>query len=105
MLRAATVDARTLDAVFNEAVDPASATDPSHYRLAGVGPAGAVVSVRSPAVVRLTFGQDFAGANTLEVRQLADLYGNVSAGPLTASFGGCRWHRGRRAAYHRDYGR
>ena len=89
LLRAAVVDARTVDVVFNEAVDPAAATDPGHYRLAaGVGPATAVVSALNPAVVRLTFGQDFASANTLEINNLPDLYGNVAAGPLTASFGG-----------------
>ena len=88
LTRVAVVDARTVDIVFNEAVDPAAA-DPSHYRLAGgVGPATAVVSTRNPAVVRLTFGQDFASTNTLEIRNLPDLYGNVAAGPLLASFGG-----------------
>ncbi|MGI4739347.1 MAG: lamin tail domain-containing protein [Janthinobacterium lividum] len=87
LLRVATVDARTLDVVFNEAVAPAA--DLSHYRLAtGVGPTTATVSARNPAVVQLTFSQDFASTNTLEVRQLADLYGNEAAGPLTASFGG-----------------
>jgi hypothetical protein len=87
--RAAAVDARTLDVVFNEAVDPAAAGQPARYRLAsGVVPATATVSALNPAVVRLGFGQDFGATNTLEVRQLADLYGNVAAGPLTASFGG-----------------
>ena len=89
LLRATAVDSRTLDVVFNEAVGAASATDAGHYRLAGgVGPATAAVSALNPAVVRLTFAQDFANANVLEVRQLADLYGNVAAGPLTAAFGG-----------------
>jgi hypothetical protein len=89
LARVAAVDARTLDVAFTEAVDPASATDPSHYRLAaGAGPTAAVVSTQNPAVVRLTFGSDLGASNTLEVRQLADLYGNVAAGPLTASFGG-----------------
>jgi len=89
LLRATAVDSRTLDVVFNEAVGAASATDPGHYRLAaGVGPATAAVSTLNPAVVRLTFTQDFASNNVLEVRQLADLYGNVAAGPLTAAFGG-----------------
>jgi len=88
LLRVATVDARTLDVVFSEAVAPAAA-DLSHYRLAtGVGPATATVSARNPAVVRLKFNQDFASANSLEIQQLADLYGNVAAGPLTVSFGG-----------------
>jgi hypothetical protein len=89
LVRAAALDARTVDVVFNEAVAPASAADPSHYRLAtGAGPTAATVSALSPAVVRLVFGQDFGVTNTLEVRQLADLYGNVAAGPLTATFGG-----------------
>jgi hypothetical protein len=89
LLRAAAVDARTLDVVFNEAVSPAAATQPAHYRLAsGAGPATAVIAARNPAAVRLTFAQDFGGSNVLEVRQLADLYGNVAAGPLTAAFGG-----------------
>ncbi|TDN39741.1 lamin tail domain-containing protein [Hymenobacter sp. UV11] len=89
LLRATAVDSRTLDVVFNEAVGAASATDPGRYRLAtGVGPATATVSALNPAVVRLTFAQDFANVNTLEVRQLADLYGNVAVGPLTAAFGG-----------------
>jgi hypothetical protein len=88
LLRVATVDARTLDVVFSEAVAPAAA-DLSHYRLAtGVGPATATVSARNPAVVRLTFSQDFASANSLEIRNLSDLYGNEAAGPLTANFGG-----------------
>ena len=89
LLRATAVDARTLDVVFNEAVGAASATDPGRYRLAtGVGPATATISALNPAVVRLTFTQDFTSTNVLEVRQLADLYGNVAAGPLTAAFGG-----------------
>jgi hypothetical protein len=87
--RAVAVDARTLDVVFNEAVDPATAAQPARYRLAtGAVPATATVSTISPAVVRLAFNQDFGAVNTLEVRQLADLYGNVAAGPLTAAFGG-----------------
>jgi hypothetical protein len=89
LLRAAALDARTVDAVFNEAVDPATAADPSRYRLAGgAAPATATVSALNPAVVRLVFSQDLGATNTLEVRQLADLYGNVAAGPLTAAFGG-----------------
>ncbi|RZK46452.1 MAG: lamin tail domain-containing protein, partial [Hymenobacter sp.] len=89
LVRAAPLDARTVDVVFNEAVDPTTAAQPARYRLAtGAIPSTAVVSALNPAVVRLTFGQDFASRNTLEVRQLADLYGNVAAGPLTATFGG-----------------
>ncbi|GAB3635609.1 lamin tail domain-containing protein [Hymenobacter arcticus] len=87
--RAVALDARTVDVVFNEAVDPATAAQPGHYRLAtGGGPVSAIPSALNPAVVRLTFGSDLAASSTLEARQIADLYGNVSAGPLTATFGG-----------------
>jgi hypothetical protein len=89
LLRAVAADARTLDVVFNEAVAPATAALPARYRLAtGAVPVSAQLSPLNPAVVRLVFGQDFAASNTLEVRQVADLYGNVAAGPLTATFGG-----------------
>jgi hypothetical protein len=89
LARVAVLDARTVDVIFNEAVEPATATQPARYRLAtGAVPATAQVSALNPAVVRLTFGQDFTSSNTLEVRQLADLYGNVATGPLTAAFGG-----------------
>jgi len=89
LLRAVAADARTLDVVFNEAVNPATATLPARYRLAtGVVPISAQISALNPAVVRLVFSQDLAATNILEVRQLADLYGNVAAGPLTAAFGG-----------------
>ena len=89
LLRAVPADARTLDVVFNEAVALPTATQPARYQLAtGLKPILAQVSAVNPAVVRLTFGQDFLSTNTLEVRQLADLFGNVAAGPLTAAFGG-----------------
>ena len=89
LTRAAPVDARTVDAVFNEAVDPATAAQPGRYRLAtGAAPTAATVSALNPAVVRLTFGADFLATNTLEAKEIADLYGNVAAGPLTAAFGG-----------------
>ena len=86
LTRALTVDARRLDLVFNEAMDPASATALANYRLqGGVAPTTAQVSPTNPAVVRLTFGSDYASPNTLEARNVADLYGNVAAGPLTAT--------------------
>ncbi|RZK47237.1 MAG: hypothetical protein EOO59_18100 [Hymenobacter sp.] len=89
LTRAAAVDARTVDLVFNEVVDPATAAQVARYRLStGVVPVSAQISTINPAVVRLSFGQDFLAANTIEARQIADLYGNTAAGPLTASFGG-----------------
>ncbi|MGI4820719.1 MAG: hypothetical protein ACRYFV_05850 [Janthinobacterium lividum] len=89
LVRTAVLDARTVDVVFNEAVDLTTATRPACYQLAtGAVPASAQVSALNPAVVRLTFGQDFQATNTLAVRQLADLYGNVATGPLTATFSG-----------------
>jgi hypothetical protein len=89
LVRTAVLDARTVDVTFNEAVDLTTATRPACYQLAaGAVPVSAQVSALNPAVVRLTFGQDFQATNTLAVRQLADLYGNVAAGPLTATFSG-----------------
>ncbi|MGI4865900.1 MAG: lamin tail domain-containing protein [Janthinobacterium lividum] len=89
LTRAAAVDARIVDLVFNEAVDPNTAAQPTRYRLStGVVPTAAQVSAVNPAVVRLTFGQDFLASNTIEARQIADLYGNTAAGPLLATFGG-----------------
>jgi hypothetical protein len=89
LVRATALDARTVEVVFNEAIDGATATRTTCYQLAtGAVPASAQVSALNPAVVRLTFGQDLQAANTLTVRQLADLYGNVAAGPLTAAFSG-----------------
>ena len=37
-------------------------------------------------MVRLTFAADFPAQSMLEARNIADLYGNVAAGPLTAAF-------------------
>lgn len=89
LLRGVPADSRLLDVAFNEAVDPTSATLLANYRLqSGAVPTAARVLANNPAVVRLTFGTDFGTANVLEVRNVADLYGNVAAGPLTTSFAG-----------------
>lgn len=84
LLRAAPLDARRLDAVFNEAVGPVSAAS---YRLQnGAVPVSAELAANNPAVVRLTFGTDLPAAGVLEARQAADLFGNVAPGPLTAAY-------------------
>jgi hypothetical protein len=90
LLRAQPVDPRLVDVVFNEAMDPATATNPANYRLqSGAVPTAArFYSPATTQAVRLTFGADFATSNVLEVRNVADLYGNVAAGPLTAAFAG-----------------
>ena len=89
LARAVPVDSRQLNVVFNEAVDPSSAGQFGNYRLqSGAQPISVQVSPTNPAVVRLSFGTDFGPANLLEVRDIADLYGNVAAGPLTAAFAG-----------------
>ena len=89
LARAVPIDSRQLNVVFNEAVDAASAANAANYRLqSGATPVSAQVSASNPAVVRLTFGTDFATTNLLEARNIADLYGNVAAGPLTAAFAG-----------------
>ena len=89
LLRATARDARTVDVVFNEALNAAVAAQPVRYQLAsGAVPLAAQPAALNPAVVRLTFGQDLGASNVLQVRGVADPYGNVAAGPLTASFGG-----------------
>ena len=85
--RAVPVDARQVDVLFNEPVTAASAGLAANYRLqSGAVPIAAQVSASNPAGVRLTFGTDFAPQSVLEARSIADLYGNVAAGPLTAAF-------------------
>jgi hypothetical protein len=87
LARAVPVDARQVDVVFNEGVAAPSATLASNYRLqSGAVPVSATLSATNPAVVRLAFAADFAAQSVLEVRNVADLYGNVAAGPLTAAF-------------------
>ena len=89
LLRATPLDARRVEAVFNEAVDPASGARPASYRLrGGAAPVAAEILASNPAAVRLTFGADLPAANALEARQVADLFGNVAAGPLAAAFAG-----------------
>jgi len=89
LLRAVPLDSRQVNVAFNETVDPASATALANYRLqSGAVPTAAQVLSNNPAVVRLTFAADFATANVVEVRNMADLFGNVAAGPLTAAFAG-----------------
>ena len=46
----------------------------------------AQLSATNPAVVRLAFAADFPAQSAVEVRNVADIYGNVAAGPLTAAF-------------------
>ena len=83
---ATVVGARTLDATFNEAV--AATQNAASYQLPG-GPAviDAQRDAANPALVHLTLAADLPpGPGTLEARDVADLYGNVAAGPLTAPF-------------------
>jgi hypothetical protein len=87
LARAVPFDARQVDVVFNEGVATASAGLAANYRLqSGAVPVSAQVSTTNPAVVRLVFAADFPAQSVLEARNIADLYGNVAAGPLTAPF-------------------
>ncbi|AWM33683.1 lamin tail domain-containing protein [Hymenobacter nivis] len=89
LLRAAPLDTRRVEVVFNEAVDPATGALAASYRLrGGAAPVAAEILAHNPAVVRLTFGADLPAANVLEVLQMADLFGNAAPGPLAASFAG-----------------
>ena len=89
LLRAVPLDSRQVNVAFNETVAPASATTLANYRLqSGAVPTAAQVLSNNPAVVRLTFAADFATGNAVEIRNMADLFGNVAMGPLTAAFAG-----------------
>ena len=85
LLSARLTATRQLDATFSEAVaDPPSA---AAYRLGNVGISAARRDAPDPAVVHLTLAADAPlGNNMLEARQIADVFGNVAVGPLTAGF-------------------
>ncbi|MFD2719521.1 lamin tail domain-containing protein [Hymenobacter monticola] len=78
--------ANQLDVLFNEPV--AASTAATNFRLGnGVSPITAVRSATDAGLFRLTFAAALpTGANTLEARNVADLYGNVATGPLTLGF-------------------
>ncbi|MCC3157847.1 lamin tail domain-containing protein [Hymenobacter sp. 15J16-1T3B] len=76
----------TLDVLFNE---PVAANIPaSAFRLSsGATASSAARDAQDPGLVHLTFAGTFPlGPNTLEARNVVDLYGNVATGPLTAPF-------------------
>ena len=86
LLRASSLSARQVDVTFNEAV--AATQIVSSYQLNTGAPAvlSAVRDATDPGLVHLTLAADLAaGLNTLTVRSVADLYGNLAAGPLTAA--------------------
>ncbi|WP_345074016.1 lamin tail domain-containing protein [Hymenobacter fastidiosus] len=86
LVRASASAARQVDVTFNEAV--AAAQVASGYQLNAGAPAvlSAVRDATDLSVVHLTLANDLAaGTNTLTVRNVADLYGNVAAGPLTTT--------------------
>ncbi|UOQ78609.1 lamin tail domain-containing protein [Hymenobacter sp. 5516J-16] len=89
LLTQATVTAaRQLDITFNEAV--ATSQVAASYRLLGSGTPAVTAATRDaadPTLVHLTLAADVPlGAHTVEVRAVADAFGNVAAGPLTATF-------------------
>ncbi|RPD49800.1 hypothetical protein DNI29_03110 [Hymenobacter sediminis] len=88
LLRAAAPSARQLDLTFNEAVAPTQAA--GSYRLGGNGGPAITAALRDatdPALVHFTLAADLPlGSITVEARNVADVFGNVAAGPLTANF-------------------
>ncbi|KAA9331622.1 hypothetical protein F0P96_15430 [Hymenobacter busanensis] len=86
LVQALTASTTQLDVQFNEPV--AATVVAGSFRLAsGATATAATRDATDPALVHVSFGSSFpAGTSTLEVRNLSDLYGNVAAGPLTASF-------------------
>ncbi|UOR05258.1 lamin tail domain-containing protein [Hymenobacter aerilatus] len=87
-MKAAATAIRQFDVMFNEPVAPGIGA--TSFRLVGAG-APAILSaerdVTDPVVVHLTCAANLPlGSNTVEVRQVADLYGNAAVGPLTVGF-------------------
>ncbi|TGE14552.1 lamin tail domain-containing protein [Hymenobacter elongatus] len=79
--------ARQIDVLFTEAV--AAPQSPASYRLTTPGAPAVTAAQRDatdPGLVHLTFAADLLGGpNTLEIRNVADLYGNVATGPFTTT--------------------
>ena len=88
LLSATPTTARQLDVAFNELVEASPSA--VSYHLTGVAAPAVLTAQRDatdPALVHLTLAGDLPlGNNTLEVRNVADVYGNTAAGPLTLSF-------------------
>jgi len=88
LVSATPVTARQLDVVFNEFVDATPSA--VSYRLTGATAPPVLTAQRDatdPTLIHLTLGADLAlGTNTLEARNVADLYGNTATSPLTVNF-------------------
>jgi len=87
LLQATAPAPRQLDLTFNEAV--AAVQSAGSYRLSLGSPTVTVAArdAQEPAVVHLTLAADLPlGSLTVEARNVADAFGNVAAGPLTATF-------------------
>ncbi|UYZ58813.1 lamin tail domain-containing protein [Hymenobacter latericus] len=86
LVSATAVSATQVDVQFAEPV--ATSVAASSFRLGN----GAVATAAQPdaadaSLVHLAFGGNLPlGQNTLEVRNVADLFGNAAAGPLTTTF-------------------
>ncbi|SNC75807.1 FlgD Ig-like domain-containing protein [Hymenobacter gelipurpurascens] len=83
--RATVPAAQQLDLTFNEAV--ALGQSAANYRLStGLVALTAQLDATDPTIVHLTFAADLPiGSLTVEARNVADQFGNVAAGPLTAT--------------------
>ncbi|TGD81463.1 lamin tail domain-containing protein [Hymenobacter wooponensis] len=85
LVKATVPSAQQLDLVFNEAVALGQAV--SNYRLTtGQAAIEAQRDATDPTVVHVTFAADLPlGTVTVEARNVTDAYGNVAAGPVTAT--------------------
>ncbi|MBO3269914.1 lamin tail domain-containing protein [Hymenobacter defluvii] len=87
-VKATATAARQFDVTFNEPV--ATGVSAASFRLVAAGALPILSAERDavdPAVVHLTYAANLPlGSNTVEVRNVADLYGNVAAGPFTVGF-------------------
>lgn len=89
LLEASAEGANTLELLFNEPLDEATAENPSFYQVSdGVGnPVSATLSAENPALVTLTFANPFPSGTflTVVVSGVEDLASNAADG-VTAEF-------------------
>jgi len=87
LLYAGIVDARTVDVVFNEPVEKASAENPSNFDITGGIVVESAVLLSNQSIVRLTTSDHQDGASyTMSVNNIRDLAGNTIASENTFSY-------------------
>jgi hypothetical protein len=79
LISATVTSLTTLDILFNEPVTSASAQNNLNYTVVGLGnPLTAILDAGNAALVHLVYSSNFAsGTNTLQISNIADLFGNT----------------------------